>query len=59
MTILLIQALDLGIAVVEEEDLVVGLALLAHDGGTDLTEAYAVAPATSVEYKSLLLTPVS
>ena len=31
------------------EDLLVAVALFAHDGGTDLAEAYAVAPAVTMK----------
>ena len=46
---LFIEAFNLGVAVVEEENLIVGLALLAHHGGTDLTETHTVTPALAIE----------
>ena len=36
---------DVGTAVIETEDLIVGLALLAHHSSTDLTETNAMTPA--------------
>ena len=46
---LIVETQDLGTAIVEQEDFIVGLTLLAHDGGTYLTETYTVAPTTTVE----------
>ena len=46
---LFVESFNLGIAVIEEEDLIVGLALLTHDGGTDLSEPHTVAPALAVQ----------
>ena len=43
--------MDLGTAVVEEEDLIVGLAVGTHDGGAYLAHADTVAPAAAVEHK--------
>lgn len=46
---LLIDALDLGPAIVMKQDLLIGIALLPHDGSTDLAQAHAMAPPFSVE----------
>ena len=46
-------------AVVEKQDVVVGLAGLAHDGSTDLTKADTMTPTLAVEHECLLLTPDS
>jgi hypothetical protein len=46
---------DFCVAVIEEEDLIVGLALLAHDGGTYLTETNTMTPTLAVKDKTVAL----
>ena len=43
------------VAIIEEENVVVGLALEAHDGGADLTEADSMAPATADQDEVVLV----
>ena len=45
-------------AVVEEQDFIVGFAGLAHDGSTDLTETDTMAPALAVEREYSLVLAV-
>ena len=49
---LFIQAMDLSIAIIEEQDIFVALALGAHDGGSYLAHAHTVAPAFAAENES-------
>ena len=55
--ILFVEFADLGVTVVEEQDVVVGLALLAHDGSAYLAEAYTMAPSAAVETETFLTPP--
>ena len=46
---------DISTTVVESENLVVGLTLLAHNGSTYLTEADPMAPARAMQNKAIAL----
>ena len=52
---LFIYLLYFCVAIIEEEDLVVGLALLAHDGGTYLAESYTMPPTLAVKDETIAL----
>ena len=52
LKLLFVEALDLGTTIVVEKDLIVGLALLAHNGSAYLAEADAMTPAGTVEEES-------
>ena len=48
--------IDFCIAIIEKENLVVGLALLAHDGSTYLAEAYTMSPTLAMQDETVALT---
>ena len=50
---LIVETQDLGTAIVEQEDFIVGLTLLAHNGCTYLTEAYTMAPSATMETETI------
>ena len=52
---LFINFLDFGTTIIEKEDLIVGLALLAHDGSTYLTESDTMSPAFAVQDETVAL----
>ena len=47
--------MDLGVAIVEEQDLVVGLTLGSHDGSTNLAQADTMAPAFTIQDKYIIV----
>ena len=47
--------MDLGVAIVEEQDLVVGLTFGAHDGSTNLAQSDTMAPAFTIQDKYVLV----
>ena len=45
----------MGTTIVEQQNLIVGLALLAHHGCTYLTQTHSVAPAFAVKHEAIAL----
>ena len=53
---LFIDFLDSRVLVIVQEDVIVRLALITHDGSADLTEADTVPPTLAVQDKAVALT---
>ena len=52
---LIVEALDLGTTIVEQQDIIVRMTLLAHHSGTYLAQAHTMAPALAFKHKLIAI----